>query len=49
MIHEEEPAVDEEVPAAIDEEGDAEDVYGDAPPVDTYRLSSSPGVVGGGS
>ncbi|MHC3450728.1 hypothetical protein [Streptomyces prasinus] len=27
--------------------GDHEDVVGDAPPVDEYRLSTRPGVVGG--
>ncbi|MER6182971.1 hypothetical protein [Streptomyces sp. NPDC001652] len=49
MIHEEAPAVVEEVPVLVDEEGDVEDVYGDAPPVDEYRLSSRPRIVGGGS
>ena len=49
MIHEEDPGVVEEVPAVVGEVGDVEDVYGDVPPVDEYRLSSSPRVVGGGS
>jgi hypothetical protein len=49
MIHEEDPAVVEEVPAAVEEEGDAEGVYGEAPPVDEYRLSTRPRIVGGGS
>jgi hypothetical protein len=49
MIPEEAPAVGEEVPAEVEEDAVVEDVYGEAPPVDTYRLSSRPGVVGGGA
>jgi hypothetical protein len=49
MIPEEVPAVGEEAPGVVDEDDALDDVYGEAPPVDTYRLSSRPGVVGGGA
>jgi hypothetical protein len=49
MIPEEVPAVGEEDPGVVDEDDAVEGVYGEAPPVDEYRLSSRPGVVGGPS
>jgi len=49
MIQEEDPAVVEEVPMLVEDEGDVDGVYGDPEPVDEYRLSTHPRIVGGDS
>lgn len=49
MIHEEPQPVVDEVPPTVEEVDDVEGVYGDPAPVDEYRLSTRPRVVGGQS